>query len=108
MDIGVAVSDAEAAILSWLVEVYIGLHMCTSIRAISERILLRCSLTSAPAHHASRRWIVENAIAAMHDAMQDEAGSDPRGHLGVTWGVYLCAGKPPLADIILSHPPDLT
>ena len=37
-----------------------------------------------------------------------EAGSDPRGHLGVTWGVYLCAGKPPLADIILSHPPDLT
>ena len=37
-----------------------------------------------------------------------EAGSDPRSHLGVTWGVYLCAGKPPLADIILSHPPDLT
>ena len=37
-----------------------------------------------------------------------EAGLDPRGHLGVTWGVYLCAGKPPLADIILSHPPDLT
>ena len=21
-----------------------------------------------------------------------EAGSDPRGHLWVTWGVYLCAG----------------
>ena len=37
-----------------------------------------------------------------------EAGSDPRGHLWVTCGVYLCAGKPPLADIILSHPPDLT
>ena len=37
-----------------------------------------------------------------------EAGSDPRGHLWVTWGVYLCAGKAPLADIILSHPPDLT
>ena len=37
-----------------------------------------------------------------------EADSDPRGHLWVTWGVYLCAGKPPLADIILSHPPDLT
>ena len=37
-----------------------------------------------------------------------EAGSDPRGHLGVTWGVYLCAGKPPLADIILSRPPELT
>ena len=37
-----------------------------------------------------------------------EAGSDPRGHLWVTWGVYLWASKPPLADIILSHPPDLT
>ena len=37
-----------------------------------------------------------------------EAGSGPRGHLWVTCGVYLCAGKPPLADIILSHPPDLT
>ena len=37
-----------------------------------------------------------------------EAGSDPRGHLWVTWGVYLCASKPPLADIILCHPPDLT
>ena len=37
-----------------------------------------------------------------------EAGSTPRGHLWVTWGVYLWAGKPPLADIILSHPPDLT
>ena len=46
--------------------------MCTSIRAISERILLHCSLTSAPGHHASRRWIVEKAIAAMHDAMHDE------------------------------------
>ena len=34
-----------------------------------------------------------------------EAGSDPRGHLWVTWGVYLRAGKPPLADIIPSHPP---
>ena len=40
--------------------------------------------------------------------VKGEAGSDPRGHLWVTWGVYLCAGKPPLADIILSHPPDLT
>ena len=37
-----------------------------------------------------------------------EAGSDPCGHLWVTWGVYLCASKPPLADMILSHPPDLT
>ena len=48
----------------------------------------------------------EEEQAGMDDG--DEAGSDPRGHLGVTWGVYLCAGKPPLADIILSHPPDLT
>ena len=31
-----------------------------------------------------------------------------KGHLWVTWDVYLYAGKPPLADIILSHPPDLT
>ena len=37
-----------------------------------------------------------------------EAGSDPRGHLGVTWGVYLCAGKPPLADIILYRSPGPT
>ena len=37
-----------------------------------------------------------------------EAGSDPCGHLGVSWGVYLCAGKPPLADNILSRPPDPT
>ena len=36
-----------------------------------------------------------------------EAGSDPRGHLWVTWGVYLWAGQPPWADIILSHPADL-
>ena len=43
-----------------------------------------------------------------HTHTHTEAGSDPRGHFGVTWGVYLCAGKPPLADIILSHPPDLT
>ena len=37
-----------------------------------------------------------------------EAGLDPHGHLWVTWGVYLWAGKLSLADIILSHPPDLT
>ena len=41
-------------------------------------------------------------------AAESEAGSDPRGHLGVTSGVYLRAGKPPLADIILSRPPELT
>ena len=37
-----------------------------------------------------------------------QAGSDPRGHPWVAWVVYLCAVRPPLADIILSHPPDLT
>ena len=48
-----------------------------SIRAISERILLHCSLLCAPGHHASRRWIAEKAIAAMHDAMQDDVTSIP-------------------------------
>ena len=46
MDLGVPMTDAVAAILSHLVEVYIGLRMCTSIRAISKRILLHCTLTS--------------------------------------------------------------
>ena len=50
----------------------------------------------------------QDGTAAGTPAAAREAGSDPRGHLGVTWGVYLCAGKPPLADIILSNPPDLT
>ena len=63
-----------------------------------ERGLLRCF---APGYLQRKDAGVEGVIYA-------EAGSDPRGHLGVTWGVYLCAGKPPLADIILSHPPDLT
>ena len=42
------------------------------------------------------------------DPPETEAGADPRGHLWVTWGVYLWAGKPPFANIILSHLPDLT
>ena len=71
MNLGVPMSDAVAAILSRLVEVYIGLRMCTSIRAVSERILLLYVLTSKPVHHASRRWIVEKAMVAMHGAMQD-------------------------------------
>ena len=37
-----------------------------------------------------------------------EASSDPHGHLWVTFVVYLWAGQPPWADIILSHPADLT
>ena len=32
-----------------------------------------------------------------------EASSDPRGHLWVTWGVYLCAGKPPLISYSPIH-----
>ena len=71
MDLGVPMSDAVAAILSPLVEVYIGLRMCTSICAISDRILSHCALNSEPGHHASRRWIVEKAMVAMHGAMQD-------------------------------------
>ena len=71
MDLGVPMSDAVAAIFSRLVEVYIGLRMCTSIRAISERILLHCSLTSELGHHAARRWIGEKAMVAMHGAMED-------------------------------------
>ena len=51
---------------------------------------------------------VEFSSRSMEWRRKCEAGSDPCGHLGVTWGVYLCAGKPPLADIILSHPPELT
>ena len=60
-----------------------------------------------------KEWVVccgYDAMLLRGSKLDDapEAGSDPRGHLGVTWGVYLCAGKPPLADIILSHPPELT
>ena len=71
MDLGVPMTDAVAAILSQLVEVYVGLRMCTSMHAIGERILLHCSLTSEPGHRASRRWMVEKAMVAMHGAMQD-------------------------------------
>ena len=35
--------------------------------------------------------------------MYTEAGSNPRGHLPVTWGVYLWSSKRPLADIISYH-----
>ena len=71
--------------------------------------------TSHLVNERSLNWIVEGLrrvprrIGGPHHwVLRYEAGSDPRGHLWVTWGVYLCAGKPPLADIILSHPPDLT
>ena len=57
-----------------------------------------------------RRALTDKRANWLQNSFVDsvEAGSDPRGHLGVTWGVYLCAGKPPLADIILPHPPELT
>ena len=59
-----------------------------------------CSVTC---RHRRHRHTSDQKHTAAH-----EAGSDPRRHLWVTWGVYPCAGKPPLADIILSHPADLT
>ena len=71
MDIGVPRTNALAAISSRLVEVYIRLRTCTSIRAMSERILVHCTLTSKPGHHASRPWIVEKVVVAMHGAMKD-------------------------------------
>ena len=72
MDFCVPLTDAEAAFLARLFEVYIGLRTSTSIRAIRECILLHYSLTFDPEHHASWRWIVEKAIAAMHDAIEDD------------------------------------
>ena len=65
------------------------------------------SLQSAVTEVQAKHIELEHRIDTLQISAA-EAGSDPRGHLGVTWGVYLCAGKPPLADIILSHPPDLT
>ena len=56
----------------------------------------------------SQMEVMTRKVEESAKAYDFEAGSDPRGHLWVTWGVYLCAGKPPLADIILPHPPDLT
>ena len=64
----------------------------------------------APGHRQPRSQVVPEPptqAARRNSPELPEAGSDPRGHLWVTWGVYLCAGKPLLADIILSHPPDL-
>ena len=58
-------------------------------------------LRGPDAWQATRSWDV------CRHTCHHEAGSDPGGHLWVTWGVYLWAGKPPLADIILSHPADL-
>ena len=66
--------------------------------------LFLCALRLYP---ATRGWGVRCGCVCLGSGFGCEAGSDPRGHLWVTWGVYLCAGKPPLADIILSHPPDL-
>ena len=75
---------------------------------------LRAHLDQVPLNYPSETVVQPSSTAHFHygfptvEPLSCEAGSDPRGHLGVTWGVYLCAGRPPLADIILSHPPDLT
>ena len=63
----------------------------------------RAPARARPERGAGAPWCTGGRLAG-----RLEAGSDPGSHLGVTWGVYLCADKPPLADIILSHPPDLT
>ena len=69
-----------------------------------------CSYACGPWHWLRRedKCLVKGRRDFVARSGLIEAGSDPRGHLGVTWAVYLCAGKLPLADIILSHPPDLT
>ena len=61
----------------------------------------------ARSQHLVGRALFTQGTTVTKEQLHTEADSDPRGHLWVTWGVYLCAGKPPLADIILSHPPDL-
>ena len=62
--------------------------------------------------HRSRGCILKGSLGLptmpMENYPETEAGLDPCGHLWVTSGVYLWAGQPPWADIILSHPPDLT
>ena len=76
-------------------------------RALSHpRPLVLSGVGAGPTTH----WLWVRGVLAWGPVsyLTAEAGSDPRGHLGVTWGVYLCAGKPPLADIILSRPPELT
>ena len=69
-------------------------------------VAVRGSATPAWSYRTVMGWRLVKKMTNLF--FKTEAGSDPRGHLGVTWGVYLCAGKPPLADIILSHPRDLT
>ena len=63
---------------------------------------------SSGARRATKFFFEFYALLATQFFLHIEAGLDPRGHLLVTPGVYLCPGKPPLADIILLHPCDLT
>ena len=85
------------------------LMACSALRVPSG-----CRRPGAPAPSCPvfvlRVWSFLRAMYVGVEAtpVRAEAGSDPRGHLWVTWGVSLCACKPPLADIILSHPPGLT
>ena len=70
---------------------------------------LTANLEGQPSHFPQQTDAAPSRIDVCYgDPTTIEAGSDPRGHLWVTWGVYLCAGKPPFTDIILSHLPDLT
>ena len=72
--------------------------------ALQSRSLLLSVTAATPVGTMGRLSATECTYLPTYPAPSGEAGSDPRGHLWVTWGVYLCAGKPPLADIILSHP----
>ena len=65
---------------------------------------------ACPPHHGQEQEDTRGPTVhgAVPVTVPFEAGSDSRGHLWVTWGVYLWAGKPPVVDIILSNPPDLT
>ena len=82
--------------------------------AVDVHTTISCDAFDSPHLYSDDDWVLRRQYYATQTQspsgpnFSSEAGSDPRGHLGVTWGVYLCAGKPPLADIILSHPPDLT
>ena len=83
-------------------EVRVALNLTQLWLSQGPRVLIHVELT-----HSAHSF-VDFSIRRPSLCVCAEAGSDPLGHLWVTWGVFLCAGKPPLADIILSHPPGLS
>ena len=83
-----------------------GLKTVETLQLLAKQVQTPCSISNTNLCGSS--FDSQDSGKYMELSPSGEAGSDPRGHLGVTWGVYLCAGKPPLADIILSRPPDLT